>query len=681
MRFIDYIGFGKAAKKQQRIEETQNVYLVTGNEIHGSPPDARATNLAQIYVTNPWARTIVSKIANGVAHQKWYIEKPGAKEPDFKHEAVQFLRRGCKGLRGRKGFAVTQTLLELQGECFWIIGRNGSGQAVEWAPVPSHWVLDTPNKTSSKFRIQPRSGVTLELEGADVIHFRDPNPVDPYERGTSIAKAAWADLQADKAASDALLSFFTNDMRPALAVTGADCPLSDKDMARAEETWMSKFRGPNRKGRPWFSANKVEIKEIGSGLRENAVPETRNMLRDNALQAWGLPPESIGILSKSNRSTIDSADLFLAKNLINPRLMFLLDELEPFCIDEFGIEPDTLKYESPIAEDVTQALEFVKARSTAFTDNEVRRWAKLKPAPGKDEFPEAPDPNAMGPGNGPNGKPKPNDDGKTFALGVEKILSVDEVVSVSAAHEDPQVRAQVDAMFTEIYAKLVERFGTDLLKTLEAEADFEITGAATEFVAREVPELIGQIDATTRKELAASLAEGSARNEDVAQLIKRVEAVFAEAGKARASMIGDTVATKIAGYTTQLAGRQAGFSRKKWLSTRDHKVRDTHLALDRQVRRMDEPFQSPSGARAMHPGAFGKAAEDINCRCAMRPVLEGEKSAALSDVEYEAKYEALREGLAGRFERVAKDVFRGQKAVVLEALKRATATRSPFYVN
>lgn len=55
-----------------------------------------------------------------------------------------------------------------------------------------------------------------------------------------------------------------------------------------------------------------------------------------------------------------------------------------------------------------------------------------------------------------------------------------------------------------------------------------------------------------------------------------------------------------------------------WRSTRDKRVRDTHMAMDGQERGLDAPFQSPSGARLMVPGdgSLGAPAEEIiNCRC------------------------------------------------------------------
>lgn len=55
---------------------------------------------------------------------------------------------------------------------------------------------------------------------------------------------------------------------------------------------------------------------------------------------------------------------------------------------------------------------------------------------------------------------------------------------------------------------------------------------------------------------------------------------------------------------------------KQWSAIRDGKTRDTHRALDGQVREVNEPF-TVDGHKAMHPHGFGVAAEDVNCRCTM----------------------------------------------------------------
>lgn len=62
--------------------------------------------------------------------------------------------------------------------------------------------------------------------------------------------------------------------------------------------------------------------------------------------------------------------------------------------------------------------------------------------------------------------------------------------------------------------------------------------------------------------------------------------------------------------------------KKKWLSTLDNKTRDTHRALDGQIRGIDEEFEI-RGYKALQPRLFGVASEDINCRCDTITVVEG----------------------------------------------------------
>lgn len=55
---------------------------------------------------------------------------------------------------------------------------------------------------------------------------------------------------------------------------------------------------------------------------------------------------------------------------------------------------------------------------------------------------------------------------------------------------------------------------------------------------------------------------------------------------------------------------------KQWDASLDGKTRPTHRKLDGQIRELDEEFEV-SGYKAMMPGGFNKASEDINCRCAL----------------------------------------------------------------
>lgn len=55
---------------------------------------------------------------------------------------------------------------------------------------------------------------------------------------------------------------------------------------------------------------------------------------------------------------------------------------------------------------------------------------------------------------------------------------------------------------------------------------------------------------------------------------------------------------------------------KQWDAALDGRTRPHHRDLDGQIRELDEPFEV-AGMKVMYPSGFGRAAEDINCRCAL----------------------------------------------------------------
>lgn len=75
-----------------------------------------------------------------------------------------------------------------------------------------------------------------------------------------------------------------------------------------------------------------------------------------------------------------------------------------------------------------------------------------------------------------------------------------------------------------------------------------------------------------------------------------------------------------------MAAADAGSSAKQWVSSRDAKVRPTHVHADRQVRLLDEPFRlggipaHPRRSRLLFPGDASPTVpldEVINCRCTL----------------------------------------------------------------
>ena len=80
---------------------------------------------------------------------------------------------------------------------------------------------------------------------------------------------------------------------------------------------------------------------------------------------------------------------------------------------------------------------------------------------------------------------------------------------------------------------------------------------------------------------------------------------------------------------------------KQWDSTLDSRTRPTHQKLDGQIRELDEPFEV-NGMKAMYPSGFGKAKEDINCRCVcLQRARWALDDSELETLEKRAKYFGL----------------------------------------
>lgn len=94
---------------------------------------------------------------------------------------------------------------------------------------------------------------------------------------------------------------------------------------------------------------------------------------------------------------------------------------------------------------------------------------------------------------------------------------------------------------------------------------------------------------------------------------------------------------------------------KQWDATVDGRTRPSHRKLDGQIRELDEPFEV-DGKKAMYPGGFGIAKEDIWCRCRMVQRARW----ALS--EEEQKYSRI----AGDIISTKSDTYRQWKAEYLE---------------
>ena len=126
------------------------------------------------------------------------------------------------------------------------------------------------------------------------------------------------------------------------------------------------------------------------------------------------------------------------------------------------------------------------------------------------------------------------------------------------------------------------------------------------------------------QEVIAALDAG----ESIREMQVRVEKVFNFNDVVRSERIARTEMLSASNRGALEAYRQSGVvERKRWLAARDDRTRDAHAEANGQTVALDVPFLV-MGESVMAPGE-GSAANSINCRCTIVPLLERRHSAPL----------------------------------------------------
>ncbi len=136
---------------------------------------------------------------------------------------------------------------------------------------------------------------------------------------------------------------------------------------------------------------------------------------------------------------------------------------------------------------------------------------------------------------------------------------------------------------------------------------------------------LGENTALLKKRISSNISRGIAQGSSYHDISKGIAAgMVGDYSKMRGGALGKamTIArteghrvSTASAHDAAVKSKEAGADIvKQWDATLDRRTRPHHSQLDGQIREIDEPFEV-AGRKAMYPGAFGVASEDINCRC------------------------------------------------------------------
>lgn len=131
---------------------------------------------------------------------------------------------------------------------------------------------------------------------------------------------------------------------------------------------------------------------------------------------------------------------------------------------------------------------------------------------------------------------------------------------------------------------------------------------------------------TTHKAIINELSEGFEKGEGIPELSNRIKNML-EFDMKRATVVARTEIISSSNAGTLQGYKESGVViGKEWSSTKDERTRDHHKEAEGQRVKLDEPFII-DGDLLDYPGDNSydaKASNVIQCRCSLKPILEGE---------------------------------------------------------
>jgi len=354
-------------------------------------PDMTTFKKMKAYGELGWLYSAINAVVDETAaiELSLFQLKNGEMEPVESHVMLDLLFRVNAFQSHREFLKLHQIYKETAGESFWFLER-GTNNPKPTDEIKEMWQLRpdlvdiVPDKDNfiKGYVYRAGAGQVLRFLPHEVIHFKYPNPTDPY-RGLSPLGAAALAVDTDTFASKWNRNFYFNSARPDAVIEAAE-ELSDEQFKRLQTEWDSAIGGLDNAHRTRLLEKGLKYKIVNPSQKDMDFFNQRKMSRDEIMGVWRVPKSKVGITDDVNRANAEETSKVFTKDVIKPKMQDLVDTLNEFLVPFFG-DNLILDFEDPVADDREKTIEEYKAGHNKWlTINEIRQAEGMEPMDGGD---------------------------------------------------------------------------------------------------------------------------------------------------------------------------------------------------------------------------------------------------------------------------------------------------------
>lgn len=496
---------------------------------------------------------------------------------------------------------------EIYGETFWYLARGESTRKVKEVYLldPAQVEVKVSNGELVGYILHKPNGQQVPFELDELYHDKRPNPFNEF-RGMSVLERASVYVDTELTTSSFTLNYMRNNASPSGIVSLPD--MDKETFKQFARQWREGYEGPENAGKTAFiRGGEASFKAVGATLKDVDQKITREMAEDDVLMMFEVPKPLLGLTDGNGfgRGNLEALHYIFSREKLEP-MMKRLDHIWEEIARMGGLMADAsdITHESPIPEDKEFELQrHTKGVNVWITVNEAREQEGLPPIAGGDVLiPEnrAPITNSFQPKKKLVLKKKItqaeiakklNNEQEEFRsklvetndIYAKKLKSV---IDKFATKQEKEVIERFNAstksfeewlfnvkdqseklalILTPIILDLIEAQGEDVVNFITGEA-LEMTPELRQRVNADMLKIAGLYNEETLKALQETLAEGTANNESLAKLKKRVEQSYVDAKGYRAERIARTESLKSSNLTAEEVYKQNGFTTVRWFT-------------------------------------------------------------------------------------------------------------------
>ena len=610
----------------------------------------------KLYRTNIWIHKGTEIICSNLANITVRLKREIDGEEVFLHPVLELLKRPNAIHNGYTFRELTHTYLELTGEAYWVISGRGARLTTDPKEMyllnPALVTIKRSGNGIGKF-IYNNGSKTIELEPEDVISFLYPDPAD-YLVGLSPIECAANEIVSDQAANVWNRAFFENFAQIG-NIFGTDQPMGEENMKRVITAFDQMHKGADKAFKNMILDNGLKPLENSRSQKDMDFVKQNEMYRDKILGAMGISKTILGLSEAVNYATSQAAIYNFCRFTLEPKIHKYVETLNQDLLPEFGMENDYYFEADDIRpQDVSENL----ARWRLFLDkgvmtpNEVRVEDNLEGDIEGGELPRQPqsqpqmiqetykntksqeDRNIIK--RALDSKARRNEkiiNDLVRSLFIEQKEKVMAVIKEKKSFNKSLV-GDLSELFKAELVRWVDKFtpkltgifakeGQDALDEIGA-GEFNVTDPyVKKFISNQSINFSKKVNETTEIQIKEAIAKGIENNATTGDIAAAIDGIFDTATTSRAKMIAETEVTKATNGSRGLAwDTSPDVTGKEWITLLDGNERDDHNAADGQKVGKNQPFEV-GGEYLEYPGdPAGSAANVINCRCRMIPIVQ-----------------------------------------------------------